>query len=395
MQKPSGYNFAWTSDGTTPFYSQFGTNPYASDIVVEAIRCKANEFMKLNPRHIVTRDGKVSADTKSDVHRVLQKPNAYMSTSDLFQNATIMFELTKNCFIYPTWYMTNEGRKHFTGLHVLRPQQATYLVDKSGKYFVQLDFNGGYTALVPKDDVIHWRKDFKGDYFGGNSLGDTSLMRTLQEYDKLLQSIAKSVEVSCQVNSLYKVNTYLSGAKVEAEAQTLSNRIKKTDSGILVTDLGGELTPFSRDIKLVDAETLEFFQNTILRVSGTPLAILNGDYTPEQKQAFYEHSLEAYIISLAQGMTNCFFTDNERAYGNAVALYPAAIEFMSMEQKINYMNVAVPAGALTVDEIRMFGGLAPLAEGGERMPRGYNNIDGTTDETDNTEDTESEDNANE
>ena len=41
-------------DGGTPFYSSFGSNIYASDIIVQSIRCKANEFKKLQPRHIKT-----------------------------------------------------------------------------------------------------------------------------------------------------------------------------------------------------------------------------------------------------------------------------------------------------------------------------------------------------
>lgn len=37
-------HFAPTQTGRTPFYSDFGSNIYASDIVVQSIRCKANEF---------------------------------------------------------------------------------------------------------------------------------------------------------------------------------------------------------------------------------------------------------------------------------------------------------------------------------------------------------------
>ena len=90
--------FAPTMDGKNPFYSSFGSSIYASDIIVEAIRCKSNEFMKLDPRHIVDRDGKQIERRDSSVSRILRKPNGYMTTSDFLQKIEILLELNKNVF---------------------------------------------------------------------------------------------------------------------------------------------------------------------------------------------------------------------------------------------------------------------------------------------------------
>ena len=48
---------------------------------------------------------------------------------------------------------------------------------------------------------------------------------------------------------------------------------------------------------------------------------------------------------------------------------------MSMAEKINYLNVAAPAGALNINEMREFVGLPPIPNGDEYFPRGYNNAD--------------------
>lgn len=48
----NGLMYAPTMGGNLPFYAPFGDSVYASDIVVQSIRCKANEFKKLDPRHI-------------------------------------------------------------------------------------------------------------------------------------------------------------------------------------------------------------------------------------------------------------------------------------------------------------------------------------------------------
>lgn len=59
------FAYAPTMSGGLPFYSSFGENLYASDIVVQSIRCKANEFKKLDPRHIRAVNGTQTVITDS------------------------------------------------------------------------------------------------------------------------------------------------------------------------------------------------------------------------------------------------------------------------------------------------------------------------------------------
>ena len=108
-EKPKGLVYAPTNNGAPPFYTSFGESVYASDIVVQSIRCKANEFKKLDPRHIRTTNGVQSVVNDSSIARVLKRPNAHMTTADFLEKITILLELTKNVFIYPMWYKTKGG----------------------------------------------------------------------------------------------------------------------------------------------------------------------------------------------------------------------------------------------------------------------------------------------
>lgn len=379
----NGMTHAPTMSGGTPFYSAFGDDLYASDIVVQSIRCKANEFKKLEPRHIRITNGTQAVITDSSIAKVLRRPNEYMTTADFLEKITILHELNKNVFIYPQYYMTKGRERYYTGLYPLKPATATYLIDANGKYFLKLGFANGYEATLPADEVIHWRKDYGlNDYFGGSAYGGNDsrgLMRSIREYDKLCQSIAKAVECSCQINGIVKVNTYMSTEQQEAARLDFTERLANNKSGILFEDSKTEYTHLPRDVKLVDAETLKFYHDTILRANGTSLAILNGDYTKTQKEAYYEHALEADIKSLGQAMSRCIFSDREESYGNEVALYPNDIAFMSMENKIAALQAGLPAGIFTKNEARELLGYPPI-DGGDVMPRGYNEIDSTTDD---------------
>jgi HK97 family phage portal protein len=375
-----GLHYAPTMTGGTPFYSSFGESVYASDIIVQSIRCKANEFKKLDPRHIRTTDGAQTIINDSSIARVLKRPNAYMTTADFLEKITILLELTKNVFIYPTFYKTKGGERYYTGLYPLKPSEVQYLADDAGALYIKLRFANGYEVTLPADSVIHWRKDYGvNDYFGGGMFGgddNAGLLTMLQRYDQLTQSIAKALEISCNVNAALKVSTYSETDALQKKREEFENDIKNNKSGLLVMDLSSEFINIPRDIKLVDAETLKFFYDTILRANGCSLPILNGDYTKAQKEAYYEHALEPDIKSLGQAISRVIFSDREASFGNEIILYPNSITFMSMENKLTALQVGLPAGIFTKNEARELLGYAPI-EGGDVMPRGYNEVDAT------------------
>lgn len=374
---PNTLMYAPTQSGYVPFYSEFGDNVYMSDIVVQSIRCKANEFKKLKPRHIRTKDGQEAVISDGSVAKILRNPNPYMTTADFLEKITILLELNKNVFIYPEYYMTKGGEKVYTALYPLKPVDASVMVDKSGKYFYEFHFNDGTQAVFRESEIIHWRKDYGIDqYFGGNMLGNRGLLKALDRYDKLCQSIAKAVEVSCSVNGIMRVNSYLSDDKTQQDQEKFKELLHNNESGILFTDLKSDYTHIPHDVKLVDAETLKFFYETITRANGTSLAILNGDYSKEQKEAYYEHALEGDIKSLGQAMSKKIFSENELAFGNEIVLYPNDISFMSMNNKIDALKTGLPAGIFTKNEARELLGYPPI-EGGDVAPRGYNNVDST------------------
>lgn len=369
--------YAPTSSGNTPINIDYNSvNIYASDIVMQSIRCKANEFKKLNPRHIRTTNNMQEVITNSSVARVLRRPNAYMTQSEFLEKITILLELNKNVYIYPDYYLNQVGERVYVSIYPLRPSEVDILVDSAGRYFYKLIFANGYKTILPIEDIIHWKKDYGVDeYFGGNGWMDkVGLQKSIGFYDTMLKSIAKALDVSCNINGIMKINSYLSDEKIEAEQQAFKERIEKNQSAILFTDMKGEYTNIPRDVKLVDAETVKFLYENITRANGTSLAILNGDYTKAQKEAYYEHALEADIKSLGEAMSRVFFTDRETSFGNEVILYPHEVVFMSMENKLSALSTGLPAGVFTINEARELLGYAPV-EGGDVRPRGYNNLD--------------------
>ena len=103
-------------------------------------------------------------------------------------------------------------------------------------------------------------------------------------------------------------------------------------------------------------------QTCALPIWGVPLAILTGDFTKEQYEAFYQKTLEPLAITYSQAFTKKLFTDRERAFGNKIEFYPKELIFMTVTQTLEMINILSPTGALFENEKRVALGLRPLPE---------------------------------
>ena len=369
-KRPNNIKFAPTFDGFTPIYGQFGTNIYASDVVQQALKCIVDEMKKLTPTHVryTTND---PVPVKSTVQDVLNNPNQLMTTSEFIEKVIWLLLLNYNVFIIPTYYTwfdekTGVERRYYDSLYPINPTQVDFIEDASGRLFVTFMFWNGETTTIPYDDVIHIKYNYSlSEYMGGNRFGqpdNEALLQTLDLNKTLLNGIAKAMNSSYAVNGIVKYNTLLDDGKVEANVKELERKLQNSESGFLPLDLKAEFIPFPRDIKVIDEPTLKFVDEKILRNWGIPLAILTGDYSKEQYEAFYQKTLEPLITAISQAFTKKMFTSREKAFGNCIKFFPKDLIFMTITQKLELVNLLAPTGAIFENEKRTMFGLVPLPE---------------------------------
>lgn len=368
---PKSKKFAPTFDGWTPIYSQFGTNIYASDVVQQALKCIVDEMKKLSPMHVRYKDNDPAPVRGSTVQSVLDDPNPLMTTSEFIEKTVWLLLMNYNVFIIPTYYTwrdekTGETRRYYESLYPLNPTQVDFIEDASGRLFVNFWFMNGFQTTIAYDDVIHVRYNFSvNQYMGGNAMGQPdheALLGTLQLNHDLLQGIARAMRASYAVNGIIKYNTLMDGEKIERALKELESKLRNSEDGFLPIDLKAEFIPLERKAELVDSPTLEFIDSKILRNWGVPLAILTGDYTKQQYEAFYQKVLEPLTIAISQAFTKKLFTRRERAFGNRVVLLAEKLAFMTVDQVLSLVENLAPTGGLYENEKRMLFGMSPLPE---------------------------------
>ena len=366
---PKSQYFAQQLNGYVPIFSQFGTNIYASDVVQQAVKCIVDEVKKLNPTHIRYK-GNDPVPVAGNVQTILNNPNPLMTTSEFLEKTMWLLLLNYNAFILPTYYIYTDAdgkeKKYYTGLYPLKPTQVTFIEDASGRLFTKMTFENNFETTIPYDDLIHIRYNYSvNEYMGGDETGQPDhrpLLDTLQLNQTLLEGIAKAMKASYAINGVVKYNSMLDDGKTEKAIKELETKLKNSESGFLPLDLKSEFTPLDRSTQLVDEPTLKFIDEKILRNWGVPLAILTGDYTKTQYEAFYQKTLEPLIISISQAFTKKLFTDRERSFGNLIKLYPKDLIFMTVDQTLEMVNMLSQTGGLYENEKRTAFGLRPLPE---------------------------------
>lgn len=369
-RKPKNTKLATSLNGLLPIYGQFGTNIYASDVVVQAIKCIVDEMSKLQPMH-VRYSGNDPVPIRGNVQEVLDNPNPLMTASEFIEKTMWLLLMNYNVFIIPTYYTwiddkTGAERRRYESLYPINPMEVIFIEDISGRLFVEFWFINGYKTTIPYDDVIHIKYNYSiNQYMGGNEVGQpdhAALLKTLELNETLLKGVAKAMKASYAVNGIVKYNTLLDGGTTEKALAELEQKLVNNESGFLPLDLKADFTPLEHKSELVDEATLKFIDEKILRNWGVSLPILTGDYTKEQYEAFYQKALEPLINALSQAFTKKLFTSRERAYGNKIEFYPERLIFMTTGQKIEMINLLSPTGALFENEKRTILGLMPLPE---------------------------------
>lgn len=374
-RKPKNSAYADMLNGYTPIYSQFGQNIYASDVVQQAVNCIVTELKKLTPLHVRTIDGDVQP-IKSNIQNVLNAPNEIMTTSDFIEKVIWQLYLNYNSFIVPVYKSwTDENgveQRNYTALYPIAPTQVDFLQDVTDTLYVKFTFANSYETTLKYSDVIHIRHHFSvNEFMGGNEMGqpdNDALLKTLDLNYKLLKNLSKAMSSSCAVNGVVKFKSMIDGGKTEKALAELEEKLRNSESGFLPLDISADFTPIERNIQFVDAETLAFIDGKILRHFGVPLAILTGDYTKEQYEAFYQKTLEPIIIALSQAFTKTLFTQRERSFNNAIKFYPKELIFMSTSQTLEMIRLLGDCGSLYENEKRAAFGMRPLPElVGKRM----------------------------
>ena len=318
-------------------------SPLYDDITVRTcINTIARHCSKLQPKHIRRQNNQITPqDTQLD-YLLSHRPNALMSTSEFLKKIVVKIYTYGNCFIY----IQRDENGNIKSLTPLDYSQMT-LKEIKGDVYCKFEFANGNKITVPYSDVIHIRGDF------GNSeiLGDSPVV-ALKEQLKLLdtckKSLANTVKNASAMRGYLKYNTPIKEKDKEKAAEAFNTIANQNGVGVLSEE--AEYVDLARTPVSADNEQMLFVRDDVYRFFCINTAIIDGSYTYDQWQSFYESVIEPISIQLSLEFSHKIFTDRERGYGNEIIFGGNRLQYASLQSKVDMVYKLLPQSVITIND---------------------------------------------
>jgi len=364
------------NDGRAIF-SSFGNDVYMSDFVNNCIDRIATEVSKINIVSVVQKPGSIRRQN-DDITRLFKfKPNPLQTTKDFLANCEWLRRKQNNCFIYPQYIILtdqqgNQYRK-YTAFYPLNPVAVEMGLDEDGVIWkIKFQWKDGSFDILPYDDVIHlkWRRGVNTIIGGGddNARMDTKdLLSSVTALNKVIQGLPLAIESSLKIRGIYTSKSLVGKDGLIKARDDFESHIKTSKTGIMAVDLAGEFTPINMQPADIKPEVMKTLKDIIRERYGISDAVLSGDYSGAQHEAFYQSCLEDFITEFEQASSACLFTQREQDVGHLVRGYYSKTEYMATPDKINLANLATNTGWMTLNQVADMFGYEPFDEGDRRL----------------------------
>lgn len=342
--------------GYNAVFTPFNGNMWQSQAVRSCIRPLAMHTSKANAKCV----------KNPELERLLNlNPNKFMSGADMLQKFRNMLELKNTAFIF----INRDDKGKVTEFYPV-PYFSFTALEYRGNLFIQFEFSNGKEPIVlPWDDLICMRKDYNQSDIAGDS--NKPIYGSLELLNTTDQGAANAIKATANLRGILK-NT--KGMLDDEDLAKQKNKFVKeylslsNEGGIASLDSTQEFTPIKMEPTISSWETRKEYREDIQRYFGVSNAIITGDYNETQMEAFYESSIEPFLVALSLEMTRKVFTEREIGFGNEIVYESNRIQYASTSTKLA-MVALVDRGMMTPNEYRGLFNMAPFEGGNEFVMR--------------------------
>lgn len=352
-------------------------NIYESESILNPIDRIATEVSKAKVRSIVEKDNQIKIQD-DDISRLFAfHPNPLQTTSDFLNCLVWMRAKYNNVFVYPqfAWVTDKLGQKHkkFEAFWILKPIEFEVGTDESGNVWeIKFILTTGEEYILPYADIIHlkWRRGtnlFKGggNDFGFPEMGD--ITKSVNAMNATVEGLPKAIASALQVKGVYNIKSLLERSRMEEQRKNFEAHILDSQMGMVVTDLGGDFTPVNMQSPVIAEGLVKFMKSGITQRFGVSEAILDGDYTADQYDAFFKMCVAPFMNDFEQEMSEKCFTKREKEIGHKIRGYFNTLRYMSVAQKQEMAKIAFNTALMDINGVLDMFGLDPIASGERRL----------------------------
>src|SRR5690606_20867518 len=141
------------------------------------------------------------------------------------------------------------------------------------------------------------------------------------------------------------------------EYLTVSN-----SGGSAALDAKAEYIPLNTQPRMINAAQMKKLRAVVCRYFGVNEAIVMGNYTEHQWNAFYESTIEPLAVQMSLEFTSKLFTDREIGHGNEIVFEANRLQYASVRTKLELVQL-VDRGIMTPNQLAEVFNLPPVPGG--------------------------------
>ena len=363
---PTNLTKAKMLNGYSNEYTPWSGNAYDNATVRSCVDTIARHASKLNPRHVVRKNGRVVKSIDDPLNGLLEiSPNPLMTSAEFIEKMINQYMTTNNLFVY----IQRDGNGNVLALWPLNFEQLSLYEDNEGVLYAKFTFGTGERETVPYDDLIHIRRHFNRDDIFGDP-DNKVLTEDLTLLGSVHTAIINVVKNFGKLRGIIKFNQTLRPDDMKSKFQTFADNFvnpMKNGTGVAPMDNTQEYKQLTVDGTTFDASEMSYARDNIYKYFGISEKIIMGTYSEAEFIAFYESVIEPIAVKLSQEFTRKIFSDREQGFGNEVMFESNRLNYLSVTSKINICKQLLPAGILTVNDAREMFGYAPVPDGDDRI----------------------------
>lgn len=345
------YNAAFTS---------FGADIYASEIVRSCIRAIAEHTSKANVKVIRKVDGQTLPGDKRLEKLIQYRPNEYMNGKDFLYKVRTRLEIDNTAFIF----IKRDEYGKCIGLYPMPKAQYEALEDTKGDLYIQFTFENSNITTISWEDLAVLRKDYnKSDVLGDSN---TAILTSLELLNTANEGLGNAIRSTANLRGVLKSTKAMldpEDVKKQKEKFVADYLSTTNEGGIAALDATFDFTPIKMEPQIANYKHIEEFRLNIYRYFGVNDDVLLAKTHGPSWQAFYESTIEGFLIALSLELTNKVFTTREQGFGNEIIFESNRLQYADIEHKLA-MVALVDRGAMTPNQWREIFNMAPI-EGGD------------------------------
>lgn len=360
-------------DGYRPVFRNWGGELYEDELVRAAIDAKARHISKLKVEVIGSSKPSLQAKLRLG-------PNSWQTWGQFLYRCSTLLDVQNTLVIAPV--IDDSGET--TGIYPLYYRDIE-LVEYKGEPWVRIKFhNNERVAIEFRRLGIMTRFQYRNDFFGESN---KALDHTMQLIDIQNQGIEEGVKSAATFRFMATLNNFSNDTDLARERErftALNIRADNAGDVLLWPNTYKDIKQIESKPFVVDADQMKLIDTNVYNYFGVNEDILQNKAIGDAWAAFYEGAIEPFAIQFSDVVTKMLFTQRERENGTVIMATSNRLQYMTINDKLNYSEKMADRGLATRNEIREVWNMAPLPpEIGDTLPiRGeYYNLNETEEST--------------